>query len=344
MFASVSQSVKARIATTDTKPVRFVNSEVAYTPTIKDTITTLRSYLNLDKILHPQSPDIPVISLQASMIEQESRDCVYRLGHSTVLLKLDQKLIITDPVLSERASPLDWAGPKRYHPLPIKMDCLPQVDICLISHDHYDHLDKETIKRIHTKVAQFLVPLNVAQHLLEWGVPSNKIREYQWWQTEQIGTIKLVFTPTQHFSGRSYQQRDTSLWGSWVIQSEHRSVYFSGDSGYFSGFKDIGNQYGPFDLTLMETGAYDENWASIHMFPEQSVQAHLDVQGKVMLPIHNCTFDLSYHVWNEPLIRAEKAAAQNHVPFICPKMGEKVLFETLADGMEHDSGWWNEED
>lgn len=342
MPALSSRSVKTLLLPEASKPQRFTNSETLYNPTFKDTITTLRSYLNIDKILNFKAPNIPVEPMQADAIETEKQDCVYRLGHSTVLLKVDGITILTDPVLGNRASPLDWAGPKRYHALPISVEELPYIDVCLISHDHYDHLDKQTVKQLHHKVGKFLVPMCVGDHLVEWGVEASKIVEFEWWESMTVDKIRFVFAPTQHFSGRSYKQRDTSLWGSWAILGTESSVYFSGDSGYFGGFKEVGKRYGPFDLTLIETGAYDENWADIHMFPEQSVQAHIDVQGAVMLPIHNATFDLSYHEWNEPLLRAESEAKRRNVDFVCPKIGEKVIVSEL-NVRKNDERWWSEE-
>ncbi|MFA0087242.1 MBL fold metallo-hydrolase [Vibrio sp. 10N.261.51.F12] len=339
MPAFMSQSVKAFLFSSDSKPSRFTNTETLYTPTFKDKVTTLRSYLNIDNLLNIHAPNIPIDSLSQHDIDQEKQDCVFRLGHSTVLMKLDGKILLTDPVMTERASPLDWAGPKRCHALPISIADLPTIDICMISHDHYDHLDKSTIKQIHHKVTRFIVPARVGGHLLEWGVPSYKVTEFNWWQSHTIGTIRFVFAPAQHFSGRSYKARDTSLWGSWIIQASGANIYFSGDSGYFSGFKDIGDRFGPFDLTLMETGAYDEKWASIHMFPEQSVQAHLDVKGRYMLPIHNSTFDLSYHAWNEPLKRAQQEAKRQGINMICPKIGAKIVLSEL--GIAPTPGtWW----
>ncbi|MCG9659339.1 MBL fold metallo-hydrolase [Vibrio mediterranei] len=335
----LSRSVKALPFTRKAKLQPFTNTELIYNPSFKDTLATLRSYLNVDKLIYSQVPSIPVETIRRESIESDTGDCVFRLGHSAVLMKIDGKVLLTDPVFSDRASPLSWVGPKRFHPLPISLEDLPRIDICLISHDHYDHLDKQTIKQLHERVDQFLVPKRVGHYLLSWGVARNKIQELDWWQSERIGTLTFVFTPTQHFSGRSYKERDLSLWGSWVIQGSESNIYFSGDSGYFSGFRDIGERYGPFDLTLMETGAYDDRWAGIHMFPEQSVQAHIDVKGSVMLPIHNSTFDLSFHAWNEPLKRLVHEASERNVNVVCPKIGEKVLISELSV-TENQQAWW----
>ncbi len=208
MPASLSRNVKTRLLPllSDTKfnnatPQRFTNSETLYNPTLKDTITTLRSYLNLDKILNFQAPDIPVETMCSQAVSVEDRDCVYRLGHSSVLMKVDKISILTDPVLGNRASPLEWAGPKRYHDLPITVSELPFIDVCLISHDHYDHLDKQTIKQLHNKVGKFLVPKCVASHLIEWGVSDDNVVEFDWWQSMVISGVRFAFAQRSIFLG-----------------------------------------------------------------------------------------------------------------------------------------------
>ncbi len=243
---------------------------------------------------------------------------------------------MTDPVFSERASPVQWAGPKRFHRTPIDVDALPQISGIIISHDHYDHLDKNTIKQIHSKVAGFYVPLGVGKHLLGWGVPQQKIHEFDWWQEKKVGDITLVNTPANHFSGRGLTGGNSTLWSSWVIQTPQYKLFFSGDSGYFSGFKEIGDKYGPFDLTMMENGAYDENWQFVHMSPEESMQAHLDLQGKVMMPIHNGTFDLAFHEWTDPFERIKELAVEKNQILATPQMGQRWLLNDTAPQM----AWW----
>ena len=240
---------------------------------------------------------IPVLALtRADLVAAPDRS-LWRLGHSTMLLKLDGNFWLTDPVFSERASPMSFAGPKRFHAPPLRIEDLPDIAGVILSHDHYDHLDHDAVLALAPKVGQFLTPLGVGDRLIEWGVPAAKVQQFDWWQGTSIGGVRFVATPAQHFSGRSLTDRNTTLWASWVLMTDDTRIFFSGDTGYHAGFKTIGERFGPFDLAMIETGAYDAQWPDVHMQPEQSLQAHLDVKGKVMMPIHNGTFDLALHPW-----------------------------------------------
>lgn len=314
----------------------YVNSNPEIGPDMSTLGNTLKRYI-FDKRIDPVPEKMALARVDHRDLQNEKEDAfVHRLGHSSVLLKLDGGLWLTDPVFSKRASPVQWFGPKRFHPVPLEVDALPDIEGVIISHDHYDHLDKATIKRIHTKVKHFIVPLGVDKHLIEWGVPGQKIHALDWWQTIDIKNVSLTATPAQHFSGRGLFDRNHTLWASWVIKTDKHSVFFSGDGGYFDGFKLIGERFGPFDLTLMETGAYDRNWADIHMLPEQSVQAHIDLQGKVLMPIHNSTFDLALHPWYEPLERLAASAEKNGVEIATPIIGEKVFLDSPRNNI----AWW----
>lgn len=261
---------------------------------------------------------------------------LWRLGHSSVLLKLDGVFLLTDPVFGQRASPLSFAGPKRFHAPPIAVQDLPTLDVVIISHDHYDHLDRNTVLALQHKTRLFITPLGVGKHLQAWGIPAAKIRQLDWWQGMDAGPLHITATPAQHFSGRSLTDGNRTLWASWVIRSSASRVFFSGDSGYFDGFRDIGLRHGPFDLTLLENGAYDKDWADVHMHPEQTLQAHLDLRGKVLLPIHNGTFDLALHGWTEPLERISTLAAQAGVPLRTPCFGERLDIRQPAETR----AWW----
>jgi L-ascorbate metabolism protein UlaG (beta-lactamase superfamily) len=259
------------------------------------------------------------------------------LGHSSVLVELDGKRILFDPVFSERASFFSWAGPKRFQPAPILARDLPAIDAVLISHDHYDHLDKPTIMGLIEKTASFHVPLGVALLLKNWGVPASKIHEYAWWDEHEVGGLTIVATPARHFSGRGLFDRNRTLWCSWVISRNGKKVFHSGDTGMTAQFKEIGEKYGPFDLTFIKMAAYNENWPDIHLNPEQAVEAYRDLGGKTLVPIHWATFDLSLHSWYEPIERLVKAAEQVHARVITPRMGEMV------DPARYESGyWWKE--
>ncbi|GAA5317267.1 MAG: MBL fold metallo-hydrolase [Candidatus Pelagadaptatus aseana] len=279
---------------------------------------------------------IPVDEINVDAFMAGDEDRLVRLGHSTVLMKLNNQYWLTDPIFSQRASPLQWVGPERFHQPPIRLEELPDLTGVLISHDHYDHLDEGTIRRLHPKVSHFYVPLGVAKYLRQWGVPDDKISEFDWWQQATVGDTAIVSTPSNHFSGRSLFNRNGTLWTSWVIDSGKRKIYFSGDSGYFAGFKEIGEKFGPFDVTIMENGAYNPDWRGSHLFPDETIAAHRDLNGRALLPVHNSTFKLAFHPWYDPLQATSKMADQTGVDLKTPKIGEVW---TLADQTNF-SRWW----
>lgn len=284
----------------------------------------------------PTEP-IKVQKLNNELDESEGLKVVW-FGHSTLLLQLDDKKILLDPMLSKVPSPVPFIGGKRFsEELPIDIDNFPKLDAIVISHDHYDHLDYETVKKLKDRTEKFYAPLGVAAHLKRWGVEDSKIVELNWWESSKFDNISFTATPSQHFSGRGLTNRNSTLWCSWVIKSDKYNLFFSGDSGYHKEFKEIGEKYGPFDLTLMECGQYNEAWSQIHMMPEETVQAHIDVKGKILMPIHWGAFKLSIHPWYEPIERAMKAADKERIAVISPKIGE-VLDMTDPKNIE----WWKE--
>ncbi len=258
-------------------------------------------------------------------------------GHSALLIEIDGKNILLDPMLTERPSPVPVFVGKRFKTdVPIDISEIKNIHGVLISHDHYDHLDYSSIKKIKDNVERFYVPLGVGAHLRRWGVERSKIIELDWWQESNIGNIIVAATPSQHFSGRGVFNGNSTLWCSWVIKGSKETLFFSGDTGYHNGFKEIGEKYGPFDLTMMECGQYNESWASIHMMPEQTVKAHIDLKGKVLLPIHWAAFKLSIHPWNEPASRSVSEAERLKVKVITPNIGEEIII-----GKENvDNNWW----
>jgi L-ascorbate metabolism protein UlaG (beta-lactamase superfamily) len=285
----------------------------------------------------PDRP-IPVRTLDAATLERAPDGALFRLGHSTVLIKLDGGWWLTDPVFAERASPFSFAGPKRFHAPPLAIDELPPLRAVILSHDHYDHLDHDAILRLAPKAELFLAPLGVGDRLVRWGIDAGKVRQFDWWQETQLGGVRLAAVPAQHFSGRGLGDGDRSLWVSWVIDAGDLRLFFSGDTGYHAGFGEIGERYGPFDLTMLETGGYDPQWADVHMQPEQTLQAHLDLRGKWLMPIHNGTFDLAFHPWHEPLERIAALAGAAGVPLATPEIGAALAAAQPQAG----PAWWRE--
>jgi L-ascorbate metabolism protein UlaG (beta-lactamase superfamily) len=252
-------------------------------------------------------------------------------------VELAGKNILLDPMLSIEMGPVKWATPNRYNPtLPISPDKLPPIDAVLISHDHYDHLDYQTIQRIKHKVTKFYVPLGIGPHLRAWGVAPERIVEMNWGDEAQLDGLTIVSTPSRHFSGRGLTNRNSTLWTSWVMKSAKNRVFYSGDGGYGPHFSAIGAAHGPFDLAVMECGQYDRQWADIHMLPEQSVQAARDVRGKVMLPVHWGAYTEAHHDWNEPVTRATAEAARLGQPITTPRLGEPVTLGTELPSTR----WW----
>ncbi|MEB0041467.1 MULTISPECIES: MBL fold metallo-hydrolase [unclassified Pseudomonas] len=280
--------------------------------------------------------DIPVQPLSRQQLLAAPNNSVFRLGHSTILLKLRDQFWLTDPVFAERASPVQWAGPQRFHQPPISLEELPPIKAVILSHNHYDHLDHMAIKALIHKTEHFLAPTGVGDTLIEWGVPAEKVRQLDWWQSTEIGGLTFVATPSQHFSGRTLLDGNKTLWASWVMIDNGQKIFFSGDSGYFKGFKQIGDRFGPFDLTLMETGAYNVDWPDVHMQPEHTLQAHIDLRGRWLLPIHNGTFDLAMHAWHEPFDRILALAWEKNIAISTPQMGQPFYLDYPTRG----HAWW----
>lgn len=300
---------------------------------------TLRIMWNL--LLNKPRDTVPAGALPVDVLTREQLDAapdrsLYRLGHSTVLLKLRGGFWLTDPVFAERASPFRRLGPKRFHAPPIALADLPPLAGVILSHDHYDHLDRDTVLALDATTERFLTPLGVGDRLIEWGIAATKVRQLDWWQSADVGGLVLTATPAQHFSGCSLLDGNSTLWASWVIEDRDLRVFFSGDSGYFDGFRTIGERLGPFDVTLIETGAYDPQWPYVHMQPEETVQAHVDLRGRWLVPIHNGTFDLAMHRWQEPFERITGLTAARGVALATPRMGERLNMAAPHRGER----WW----
>jgi L-ascorbate metabolism protein UlaG (beta-lactamase superfamily) len=313
--------------------------------------------LNKPATTVPKAP-VPVDALTRAELEAAPDRSLFRLGHSTMLIKLRGGFWITDPVFAQRASPVQWMGPRRFHAPPIALDELPPLRGVILSHDHYDHLDRATVLQLAETTGVFLAPLGVGDRLIAWGVDAAKVRQFDWWQGTTVDGVRFTATPAQHFSGRGVFDGNSTLWASWVIVDDAKQtgasdagaaeagasdagtlrLFFSGDTGYFDGFKEIGRRFGPFDVTLLETGAYDPQWPYVHMQPEQTVQAHRDLRGHWLLPVHNGTFDLAMHGWQEPFERVLALSAEHGIALTTPRMGERVDLSAPHVATR----WWRE--
>ena len=257
-------------------------------------------------------------------------------GHASTLVEIDGARVLIDPVWADRVSPSPLVGPRRLHRPPVALEALPKLDAILISHDHYDHLDLPTVRTLlRTQQAPFVVPLGVGAHLERWQVPAERIVELDWSEQTELAGITLTSTAAQHFSGRLFA-RDGTLWSSWVLAGPLHKVFYTGDSGYFDGYAAIGNQYGPFDLTLVQVGAYSDAWPQIHMTPEEGVAAHLDLRGGLLVPVHWATFTLAMHAWTEPVDRLWAEAKAHDVTLAVPRPGERINVATPPSV----DGWW----
>jgi L-ascorbate metabolism protein UlaG (beta-lactamase superfamily) len=290
---------------------------------------------------NPPGP-IPVSTIDWNKIKSEN-DSLTWFGHSAFLLSIDNKKLLIDPMLSPIASPVSFVGVNRYEYSEDIMlhliDEMPPIDAVFITHDHYDHLDYQSIVKLNSKVSHFFVPLGVSAHLVRWGIPEEKITELNWWEETEYQGLTVALTPARHFSGRDPFNIDTTLWGGWVILGNNTRLYTSGDTGYDTHFKEIGKEYGPFDITLIEGAQYDPSWSDIHMVPEQSVQANLDVNGETMMLMHWGAFTLANHGWNEPIERALEEANEREVNIIAPQIGETVLLD--SDLHMPPTSWWD---
>tara|TARA_R100000005_G_C5003617_1_gene212076 strand:- start:3075 stop:4187 length:1113 start_codon:yes stop_codon:yes gene_type:complete len=281
--------------------------------------------------LPEQKPDID------KFLSNQDNPQVIWFGHSSFLLSLQGKTILVDPVFSASASPWGFLN-KRFQPPVVSLKELPVIDYVLISHDHYDHLDMESIRFFGDQNIDFLVPLGVSVHLRKWGIDKDKIKEFDWWDELQLENFQFVFTPSQHFSGRALFDEAKTLWGSWVIKSQNYNVYFSGDSGYDTHFKEIGDKYGPFDIAFLECGQYNEKWKEAHLMPEDTMRAFVDLKAKQLFPVHWGMFDMAIHAWNEPAQKIYALSRQKKAQIVIPQIGEMIdlnqKYETKV--------WWNQ--
>jgi L-ascorbate metabolism protein UlaG (beta-lactamase superfamily) len=312
---------------------QFINGRFENTPSyISDlsVVREVRSYFG-DEVRQPQSP-VPVLPLDPEALKGPVLVGLrtWWLGHASVLIELDGVRILTDPMLSERASPFQFAGPARLHPPPLALARWTGIDAVVISHDHFDHLDMDTVTHLARGGTQFYVGLGIGAHLQRWSVPREQIHELDWWQQADLQGLQIHCTPARHYSGRKSMDNST-LWASWMIRGPAHAVYYSGDTGYAGHFRTIRERLGAPQLAIVKIGAYGDSWLDIHMHPESAVQAHIDLGAQVLLPVHWATFNLAYHAWAEPIVRTLAAADSNGVRVITPRVGEKFEFGTAFE-------------
>jgi L-ascorbate metabolism protein UlaG (beta-lactamase superfamily) len=260
-------------------------------------------------------------------------------GHSSLLVEIDGIRVLIDPVWDERAAPTSWAGPKRFFPPTLALSDLPAIDAVLISHDHFDHLGAQTIRQLaqmeNARSARWIAPLGVGAILSSLGVDTGRCTELNWTESAAVGPLTLTGLPARHFSGRSLFNRFQTLWASFVLAGPGHRVYYGADSGEWPGFKEIGEKYGPFDLTMLEIGAFDPAWASIHMGPDGAVRSFRALGGDgLLMPIHWGLFDLALHYWTQPI---EQISAVEGLKLWSPTPG--VPTEVIPD-KELRSDWW----
>jgi len=258
------------------------------------------------------------------------------LGHSTFLLNIDGTIVLVDPVFSGYAAPVSFTA-KRFQPSVLSLEALPDIDVILISHDHYDHLEQSSVEYFSEKQTLFVSPLGVGVHLKRWGIPADRIVEKDWWETHTVNGIEFIAAPAQHFSGRDGFNNDETLWSSWIISSTQSRLFYSGDTGYDIHFKEIGERYGPFDLSIMENGQYDKAWPVVHMFPAETLQAHLDVNAEYLMPVHWGMYELAFHTWYEPVDTLSRLAQEKDVALVTPVFGQIIELEQSLETNQ----WWS---
>ena len=286
----------------------------------------------------PKSP-IPIQSFNTSNFLANAHEPKFIwFGHSVLLIQIEGKSILIVPMFGSNAAPIGPFQIKRFSEKTIQIiDELPPIDAILFTHDHYDHLGFESISKLKNKTNHFFVALGVARHLTSWGIAEHKITELDWHQTAQLDTINLTFTPSRHFTGRGLTDRAKSLWGGWVLKTNDVAICVTGDGGYGNHFKEIGEKYGPFDIAFVECGQYNANWRQIHMHPEDSVQAALDLNANIAVPIHWAGFTLALHHWKEPVYRFTTEAKKKNLNFLTPLLGEIVSLKE-----KYENAFWYE--
>lgn len=304
-------------------------------------------FQNLPKLLYKQfckkegrEPDVklPVVPFDKSaFLAPSDKVKIIWYGHSVILMRMNKKVILIDPMLGNNAAPIAPFSVDRFSNNTLNLvDDFPEIDLLLLTHDHYDHLDYDSIQKLKSKVKKYYVALGVARHLIKWGISENDITEYDWWHSHLFEDIRITFTPTRHFSGRGLRDRAKSLWGGWVFKSDTENIWFSGDGGYGNHFTTIGQKLGPFDFAFMECGQYNGNWHQIHLYPEESVQAAIDAKAHKIMPVHWAGFSLAQHPWTEPVERFAAECTMRKINYVTPQLGNPFSINSISNNIH----WW----
>jgi L-ascorbate metabolism protein UlaG (beta-lactamase superfamily) len=334
--AATGDRLRRILASPNYKSGRFQNQ--SFTPDMSEDATMwklLKAFRARPKSVRPPMA-IPAQQPDFDALRNASSDALIWFGHSSYLLRASGKTFLVDPVFSQRASPMPgfvkaFAGTDIVKPAQ-----LPEIDYVIISHDHYDHLDYDTVRQLKHKVGHWICSLGTAPHLEYWGIPADRITELDWWGAAELGGgFTVTATPGRHFSGRL--KRAQSLWASYVLQTPEHSYFIGGDSGFDAHFEEIGKRFGPFDLAILECGQYNAYWKHIHMMPEETALAAEQLGAKALLPVHWGKFNLALHPWDESIERVLKAAAGRPYQVLTPALGQTVL---LNSGQAYDQPWW----
>ncbi len=298
----------------------------------------IRKQVTNVKVRSPRKP-IPILELDIEKFENGDKPKAVWYGHSAALIRIGGKNLLIDPMLGDDTTPIAPTKSKRFSGNTLEIiDQLPRIDAILFTHDHYDHLDYDSMVKLKDKVDTYFVALGVGRHLERWGVPADQIQEFDWWDETEFGGVHLTFTPTRHFSGRGLRDRFKTLWGGWVLKTKEHSIYWTGDGGYGEHFKTIGEKFGPFDWVFAECGQYNKLWPQTHMFPEESIQVAQDVGAKIAMPYHWGGFALALHTWKDPIERFVAEAKKQNQRICTPHIGEVITM-----GEEPQQMSWYEE-
>ncbi|MCG8493993.1 MAG: MBL fold metallo-hydrolase [Sneathiellales bacterium] len=302
---------------------RFVNRNQSEVDAMWDTVWNVENFWKFftnDAETKPPAP-LPEVKPDFSQLQESHDDLnVIWFGHSSFLLDISDKLVLVDPLFGN-AGPFPFLG-RRFQKPVVTAKELPEVDVILISHDHYDHLETKTMRFYAEKDVVFVVPLGIGRLLIEWGIDPKRVTELDWWQSADIADLKFTAAPSQHYSGRRGFANNDTLWASWVVKSDKHNVYFSGDSAYDTHFAKIGERFGPFDIAFLENGQFSPVSRQVHMFPEDAVQAFEDLNAKKLFPVHWGMFSLASHDWNKPIRDIDRMASDKGIELVAPRIGE----------------------